>query len=125
MGLQSDKCLTAKDRHEIIERRERNREYFHAEFCREARREPQRKILGRTVLESAAIDAFSDAIAAHIVAYLSNAPVEICLIREGTDHGKTAKRQLRFAPIRVTSFAALVGAFSEREARHEARSEAG
>jgi hypothetical protein len=120
LGLQGNESLSTKNRTEIAQRRERKRALWHEEFRREARKETPHLPLGRLESEQVAIDSWSDAMAQYIVAYLRNAPVEICLIRGGLDHGKADKRQPRFAPIRITSFAALVAALEQSQARDQA-----
>jgi hypothetical protein len=120
LGLPSNECLTAKDRQERTERYQRHRLQSDADFHKMARREPERLPLGRTPLEQIAIDAFSDVIAARIVQNVRNAPIAITLIPKDMKHGTRTKNQCRYAPIRITSFAALVAAFSEREARDQA-----
>jgi hypothetical protein len=118
-GLRSDACLSRKDGQERTQRRERNREIWHEWFRREARQSPEHLPIGPTALELAAIDAYSTAIADRIISYLRNAPIELCLIRGGNDNGKANQCKRRFAPIVLTSFAQLLGALNQSQARDQ------
>jgi len=115
LGLKSDTCLSAKDRQERSKRRERHQARFHEEFRREARQEPPRLPIGPTALEQAAIAEFSDAIAARIVSYLRNVPVEIALIPKDMKHGTRTKVPPGYT-VKLSAFGQLAEAI-ERRAR--------
>jgi hypothetical protein len=119
LGLRSEGALSKKERVERVERYQRRRLQSDFEFRAMAKRETPRLPLGGTPLEQVAIDAYSTAIAARIVSYLRNAPIEITLIPRGLKHGTRTKVQPRFAPIRITCFAALVDALEQSQARDQ------
>jgi hypothetical protein len=123
LGLRSDTCLTAKDRQERTQRHERRIFERDAEWRREARREPERQPIDRTALESEVIAKWSRRMYFEILKAIRGKPTFCLIPQEAKQNGKTDQRPSRFAPIRVTSFAALMAAFSEREARHAERSE--
>ena len=83
-----------------------------------ARQSPEHLPLGRTPLEQLAIDAYSTAIAARIIAYLSHAPVSIALIPKDMKYGKAAQRQSRFT-VQLSAFGQLAQAIERRACEQE------
>ncbi len=120
-GFPSVECLSRKDLRERAKRGKRRHEQHLMEFRREAREEPPRKALARSATEQAAIDLFSDAIAARIVAEMHGALVETTLIPKGSKNGTRAKVSPRQA-IKLSSFASLAECLrSQGEAESECR----
>ena len=119
----SNELLTTKQRHELAERSERRRIHFHEEFRAMARQAPERQPIDRTPLEHEVIAIWSRRMMFDILKAIRGKPEFRLIPKEAKPNGKANRRKCGVAPIRITSFAALVAAFSEREARHAERSE--
>jgi hypothetical protein len=117
IGMSSDACLTAKERKELTQQRERRILERDAEWRREARREPEHQPIDRRALEIEVIAIWSRRMMFDILKAIRGKP-KFCLIAKGQqDNGKIPATSSR---VSKRGFASFMEAFSECGARHEA-----